>query len=79
MGVFEWYVVHVRWFVKPEYDRQDLDNLRLKPILDCLTAKRLWPDEDVRYVRAIYAEAVLVEAVQAQRAEVTVFGKPKTP
>jgi Holliday junction resolvase RusA-like endonuclease len=74
-GTCEWYALYLRWFVMPEYPRQDLDNLRLKPILDSLTRKHLWPDDDVRYIRAIYSEAVLVTDASDQHVEV--LGKAK--
>ncbi len=75
LGAFEWYAVHLRWFVWPRHDRQDLDNLRMKPILDCFTAKRLWRDDDVRHLRAIYSEVALVQKTAEQRVEVAVFGR----
>ncbi len=69
-----WYAVHVRWFVAPTSYRQDLDNLRLKPILDQLTAAGFWPDDNVQVVRAIYSEAASVPSEKEERVEVTVYG-----
>ncbi len=74
VGTYRWFAVYLRWHVQPAYYRQDLDNYRLKPILDRLTAEGLWPDDQVRYVRAIYSEAVLVESSDEQRVEVAVYG-----
>src|SRR5262245_31708827 len=73
-GAYRWYVVHLRWFVLPTHYRQDLDNYRLKPILDRLTAEGFWPDDHVRFVRAIYNGAELVDSVNQQRVEVSVYG-----
>ena len=69
-----WYALHIKWYVVPMSNPQDLDNLRLKPILDALTAQGLWPDDNVKYVRAIYSEAALVDHKRDQRVEVTIYG-----
>ena len=73
-GSYEWYAIHFRWFVRPSPYRRDLDNLRLKPIVDRLTESGLWPDDSVHYIRAIYNEAILVEDAREERVEVTVYG-----
>ncbi|SRR6266540_150307 len=71
---YAWYAVHLRWFVQPRAYRRDLDNLRLKPILDRLTALGFWPDAKMEYVRAIYNEAVLIGAGGHEQVEVRVYG-----
>jgi hypothetical protein len=68
-----WYAVHLRWFVSLSPHRRDLDNLRLKPIVDELTRSGLWPDDSVCYVRAIYNEAAVVGDAREERVEVTVY------
>lgn len=72
-----WYVLHVRWLAWPPQGkrRKDLDNFRLKPILDHLTASKVfWPDDNINYVRAIYSEVDLIGSSEEQRVEVTVYG-----
>ncbi len=72
-----WYVVHLRWFARPG-GRKDLDNLRLKPILDQLTG-RIWPDDNIRYIRAIYNEVMFVDQHQEERVEVSVWSPEDVP
>jgi len=69
----EWFAIQLRWFVVPGR-RRDLDNFRLKPILDCITRAGAWSDDDVTHVRAIYNEAHLAGSLEEQRVEVTVYG-----
>ena len=71
------YAVHLRWYVQPASYPRDLDNLRLKPILDSLTRWGFWPGDDVQRVRALYSEAALVASADEQRVEVTVYGAPE--
>jgi Holliday junction resolvase RusA-like endonuclease len=75
-GHYAWYAVHLRWFVKPVVYRRDLDNLRLKPILDALTKRGFWPDDNMTFVRALYNEAVLLDTGDEERVEVSVYGVP---
>ena len=70
----DWYAVHVRWFVGPVHFRRDLDNFRLKPILDSLTGEGFWPDDNVTYVRRILVEAEPVGSQAEEHTEVTVHG-----
>src|SRR5688572_29037201 len=67
------YALDVRWFVGPSYYRRDLDNFRLKPVLDSLTAEGVWPDDNVRYVRRILSEVELVNSAAEERLQVTVY------
>ncbi len=73
---FKWYAVHLKWFVMPMYYPQDLDNLRLKPVLDALTSAGLWPDDHIEHVRAIYSEAYPVKMGEQQRLEAIIYGIP---
>ena len=68
------YALDVRWCVGPAHYRRDLDNFRLKPVLDSLTAEGFWPDDDVQHVRRIVSEVELVELPEEERLEVTVYG-----
>jgi Holliday junction resolvase RusA-like endonuclease len=74
VATFQWYAVHLRWFVGPRRHRLDLDNFRLKPVLDSLTAVGLWPDDTVHHVRAICSEAHILRPGGTERLEVTVYG-----
>lgn len=73
-GQHEWYAVQLRWFAKSTHYRRDLDNLRLKPILDSLTRIGFWPDDHIQYVRAIYSEAVTIAPDEGERVEVAIYG-----
>ena len=70
-----WYALDVRWFAGPAPYRRDLDNFRLKPVLDSLTAEGFWPDDDVQHVRRIVSEVELVESPDQERLEVRVYGE----
>jgi hypothetical protein len=71
---FAWFAVYLSWSVIPDLYRRDLDNFRLKPILDCLTRGTVWPDDSIKYVRAIYNEVRFVEKVEEEQVEVSVYG-----
>jgi hypothetical protein len=73
-GRCRWFALNARWFVHETYYRRDLDNLRLKPVLDNLTVACVWPDDDVAHVRAIYNEACPAAPSESERLEVTVYG-----
>jgi Holliday junction resolvase RusA-like endonuclease len=75
-GRYRWFALHARWFVQETYYRRDLDNLRLKPVLDNLTVACFWPDDHVAHVRAIYNEACPAAPSESERLEVTVYGVP---
>jgi hypothetical protein len=66
--------VEARWFVGPSYYRRDIDNFRVKPVLDSLTAEGFWPDDNIEYVRRLLSEVELVASSQEERLEVTVYG-----
>ena len=68
-----WYAVHFIWFVKPSH-RRDLDNLRFKPILDSITTSGFWPDDNIKYVRSIYNEVVLIKNKNNEHVEVEIYG-----
>ncbi len=69
-----WYAAHARWFVAPTFYRQDIDNLRIKPVLDSLTAEGVWPDDNVQFVRRIVSEVELIGDALDQRLEIVVYG-----
>lgn len=74
---YTWFAVHVKWFVAPaSYSghNPDLDNLRLKPVLDSLTRLRFWKDDNILFVRRIVSDAELVSSRDEQRVEVSIFG-----
>lgn len=73
-GRYRWFALHARWFVHKTSYRRDLDNLRLKPVLDNLTVACFWPDDHVAHVRAIYNEACTAAPSESERLEVTVYG-----
>jgi hypothetical protein len=73
-GRYQWFALHARWFVHKTYYRRDLDNLRLKPVLDNLTVACFWPDDHVAHVRAIYNEACPAAPSESERLEVAVYG-----
>jgi hypothetical protein len=73
-GRYRWFALHARWFVHETYYRRDLDNFRLKPVLDNLTVACFWPDDHVAHVRAIYSEACPAAPSESERLEVAVYG-----
>ena len=73
-GRYRWFALHARWFVHETYYPRDLDNLRLKPVLDNLTVACFWPDDHVAHVRAIYNEACPAAPSESERLEVSVYG-----
>lgn len=71
---FAWYAVHCRWFIGPAPYRRDIDNLRVKPVLDSLTALGFWRDDNVEYVRRLDSDVELVASPERERLEVIVYG-----
>ena len=66
------YAIEARWFVGPARYRRDLDNFRIKPVLDSLTAEGFWPDDNVQYVRRLLTEVELVPTAGDERLVVTI-------
>jgi hypothetical protein len=67
------YALEARWYVGPARYRRDLDNFRINPVLDSLTAEAFWPDDNVRYVRRLLTEVELVASPSEERLVVTVY------
>jgi len=72
-----WFAVTAKWFVVPaRYRRQDpdLDNFRIKPVMDSLTRLGFWEDDNVQFVRRIGSEVAFVSSADDRRLEVTIYG-----
>ena len=74
---FAFFEVESIWNAFPDLDyRRDLENFRLKPILDAITETgAVWPDDNLRYVRRIVRDLVMVKSTNAEQVVIRVYGK----
>ncbi len=71
---YEWYEIEAGWFALPTQYPRDLDNFRIKRVLDALTAEGFWPDDSVRWVRRIESRVEFVGHASEERLEASVYG-----
>ena len=74
---FSYYEVESVWHVFVQSFPRDVNNMRIKPVLDAITeTKKLWTDDCIPHVRTVSRHAIPVAAVAQEQVEVLVYGVP---
>lgn len=77
-GEFEWFEVETVWYVFIRPYRRDLDNFRLKPILDAVTkTRRVWTDDHFPIVRNVHRSGIEASSPAEERVVVRIYGMSK--
>ena len=71
-GLYSYFELEVSWFAVPS--KKDLDNFRLKPVLDALTREGFWSDDSIKFVRRIDQKVEFVATKEQERLAIMVYG-----
>ena len=78
-GPMEWFDVESTWHLAGPKgkSRRDVDNLRIKPVLDAVTsAQKIWRDDCFPPVRRVNRRGVLAPDKASQHVVIRIFGEP---